>query len=151
MKMEIVVRRAMAADIETIAQNVVAQAYEGSQEQLEPATVLQGVTSLFNRPERGFYIVAEVDNNVVGSLLVVYEWSDWRNGDHWWIHSVYVQIPFRRQGTYSKMHAFVKDAAAASPEFRSLKLSTAKSNVAARSTYERLGMKESNSIIYCAT
>jgi len=149
--MEIIVRKATEIDIEAIAQNVVAMADEGSHEKLNPETVLRGVNSLVRRPEFGFYVVAEVEKQVLGSLLVVFEWSDWRNGLHWWIHSVYVLPAFRRQGVYSRMYAFVKAEAAASPEFRSHRLSTDKNNIPARRTYERLGMKEGNSVIYRAT
>ena len=149
--MEIIVRRAAEKDIEVIAMNVVDMAYESSQEKLAPETVLQGVTSLFKRPELGFYVVAEIDQKVVGSLVIVYEWSDWRNGLHWWIHSVYVQPSFRRKGIYSKMYTFIRNEALGSSEFRSLRLSTDKTNTIARDAYEHLGMKEGTSVTYYAT
>ena len=34
--------------------------------------------------------MAEADGAVVASALITYEWSDWRNGQVWWIQSVYV-------------------------------------------------------------
>ena len=34
------------------------------------------------------YWVATRQDQVIGQILVTYEWSDWRNGQMWWIQSV---------------------------------------------------------------
>jgi len=149
--MRLIVRRAKIEDADVIAKNVVAMALEGSQSKLDPAIVAQGVKSLFKKPDLGFYVVAEKEGQIVGSLIVVHEWSDWRNGVHWWIHSVYIAPAFRRQGVYKEMYAFVRSEAKKSPDARELKLSTARNNHVARSTYERLGMQEVDNVIYRAT
>ena len=38
--------------------------------------------------------------------------SDWRNGDFWWIQSVYVRPEFRRRGVYRRLYRHLKALAA---------------------------------------
>jgi GNAT superfamily N-acetyltransferase len=49
----------------------------------------------------------------VGCLLVTTEWSDWRNGDWWWLQSVYVVPGARRRGVFRALHAEVERRARA--------------------------------------
>ena len=142
------IRKAEKDDAEIIARNVVAMASDANGITLSPEIVLQGVNGLFEKPELGFYLVAESDGDIVGSLVVVYEWSDWRNGVHWWIHSVYVDPARRRKGIYRQMYEFLKEEARSDPRNVSLNLSVNKNNQTARMTYESLGMKESNQVVY---
>ena len=92
------VRNATRADIERIAEFQQAMALETEGRRLDSAVSTQGIIAIFDDPRKGFYIVAVArsdDDNadeVVGSLLITYEWSDWRNANHWWIQSVYVDV-----------------------------------------------------------
>ena len=146
--MEIIVRKAKLEDIDVLARNVVAMAYDARQVRLDPTIVHEGVKNLFSRPQLGHYLVAEVGGQVAGSLMLGYEWSDWRNGVYWWIESVYVHPDFRRQGVYRSMYQFLKSEAKRDKNVYGLNLSVYKHNAIARKSYEQLGMKESESIIY---
>lgn len=148
--MDILVRKAKLNDVEILAQNVVAMAYDARQVRLDPEVVYQGVRNLFARPELGYYLVAEINSEIVGSLMLGYEWSDWRNGVYWWIESVYVHPDFRRAGVYRTMYEFLKAQAQRDPSVHGLNLSVYKLNSVARQAYERLGMKEAESVIYSA-
>ncbi len=148
--MECIIRIATEDDINAIAQNVVTMAMEGSNKELSPDTVHKGVTSLFKKPELGFYIVAEIGNKNVGSLVVLNEWSDWNNGIRWWIHSVYVSKNHRQQGIYKKMYEFVKNKAQNSDAIIALNLSVNVNNRKAQAAYERVGMSKIDDIIYTA-
>ena len=53
--------------------------------------------------KKGFYLGSEAEVGVVGTLLVTYEWSDWRNGWFWWIQSVYIDGNWRREGIYTTL------------------------------------------------
>ena len=57
---------------------------------LDPAIITAGVAALLEDNNKGRYWVAEYNSRVVGQIMVTYEWSDWRNGNLWWIQSVYV-------------------------------------------------------------
>jgi GNAT superfamily N-acetyltransferase len=44
-------------------------------------------------------------------LLITFEWSDWRNGQIWWIQSVYVWPRARRQGVFRTLLATITEQA----------------------------------------
>ena len=64
---------------------------------LDQSIIFPGVRAVFDDPSRGQYFVAASGKQVVGCLMITHEWSDWRNGDIWWIQSVYVHADFRRK------------------------------------------------------
>ena len=87
---ETTVRNATLADADTLAAFNRNIAMETENLALIPAVILSGVKAVFENPARGFYVVAEARGKLVASLLVTREWSDWRDGELWWIQSVYV-------------------------------------------------------------
>lgn len=138
------VRRAVAADLEHIVAFNQAMAWETERRALSAATLLPGVEGLFYAPQYGFYLVAEATGRVVGSLMVTFEWSDWRNGLIWWIQSVYVTADWRRRGVYRALYEHVRELAAAQGSVRGFRLYVEKDNLTAQRTYTRLGMRESD-------
>jgi len=48
---------------------------------------------------------------VVGQLMITFEWSDWRNANMWWIQSVYVSPHARRRGHFKLLYAHVRNEA----------------------------------------
>ena len=144
------IRLAEKSDLDVIAENVMAMALENCGIELAAENVAQAVRTLFEKPELGFYVVAESDHEVVGSLLVTFEWSDWRNGVYWWLQSVYVRPGHRRKGIYRRLYGYIREKAASDPQIVGLSLYVYKENEVARRAYEWLGMRESNSLIYYA-
>ena len=65
-------------------------AWETEQKRLDSDILSKGVAALIADDNKGFYLVAEQSGQVVGSLMVTTEWSDWRNGVFWWVQSVYI-------------------------------------------------------------
>ena len=116
-------------------------------ELLEEGAV-QGVRRLFERPEMGFYVVAEKGSQIVASLMVTYEWSDWRDGVVWWVQSVYVLPEFRRQGIYRNLYEYVKGLALEEEDVRGIRLYVDKGNETAQRTYRSLGMEETDYRLY---
>lgn len=142
MKEKIIIRKAVAEDAETIIQFNINMAKETEEIDLPYEKISSGVKGLFSKPEYGFYIVAEVDNEIAASLMITYEWTDWRNGIFWWVQSVYVKKEFRRKGIYSKMYQWVKEQVQNEKEVFGFRLYVEKENKVAQKTYESLGMKE---------
>ena len=136
------IRTATLDDIETIASFNEAMARETEDKALDADTVRAGVEALMRDAARGFYLVAERGDTVVGSLMITTEWSDWRNGDFWWVQSVYVRPEARRQGIYTALYDRIKSMAAEKPSVCGVRLYVEKENAAARATYQALGMKE---------
>ena len=90
---DITVGKATSDDVDAIAQFNIAMANETEDLALDRSTVRAGVRGVLNANDSGFYLVARSGHQAIGSLLITYEWSDWRNGNLWWIQSVYV-VPF---------------------------------------------------------
>lgn len=114
---------------------------------LDHETVLNGVTGVFTDTSRGQYYVAEADGQVIASLLITYEWSDWRNCNVWWFQSVYVIPGYRRRGVFSRMYTFIRDLAD-ELDIAGLRLYVETKNVQARKTYEALGMNSEHYSFY---
>lgn len=74
---------------------------------LDRELLTRGVSRLFQDETKGFYLVAVNEETVVGSLMITYEWSDWRAMDFYWIQSVYVRPEWRRHGVFRKMYEYV--------------------------------------------
>jgi GNAT superfamily N-acetyltransferase len=140
MSTEIEVRIAEIRNIEIIAELNTAMAWETEQKQLNPMTIRRGIRAVMDDSDYGFYVVAESNGEVVGCLMITYEWSDWRNGRFWWIQSLYVRPPFRRRGVFKQLHDFVKAQALQHPEVCGLRLYVEQSNHVAQQAYRRIGM-----------
>jgi len=136
------IRRATVDDAETLARFNEAMAEETEDKPLDPDTVRAGVRAVFDTPEQAFYLVAERDGEVVGSLMITTEWSDWRNADFWWIQSVYVHPSARRTGIYTALHREVRRRAQEADDVCGLRLYVEQDNAAAQAAYEELGMAE---------
>ena len=136
----ITVREAGPADAATIAACNSALAQETENKTLDPAIVGPGVAGLLGDASKGRYWVAESGGEIVGQLMVTYEWSDWRNGTIWWIQSVYVHPDWRRQGIFRTLYRHVESLVEAEPTAVGLRLYVEKQNKRAQQTYRSLGM-----------
>src|SRR3954447_25045301 len=134
------IRSATPDDASIIADFNIRMAMETENLALDPSTIFPGVRAVFEDRSRGEYFVAEAGGNVVGCLLITHEWSDWRNGDIWWIQSVYVHADFRRRGVFSALYRHVRKVAAAAGAV-GLRLYMEEENATAQATYQRLGMR----------
>ena len=99
-------------------------------------------TDVINNSEIGYYVIAKNSNEIMGSLMITYEWSDWRNGMFWWIQSVYVEKEFRKQGVYKQMYLYIKEKAKNDNSCTGIRLYVEKENKVAQSVYKKLGMDE---------
>ena len=147
------VRTATLADIERIAAFQQAMALETEGKTLDATTLRQGVAGVFEAPEKGFYLVAVADTEggtapVVASLLITYEWSDWRNATFWWLQSVYVDAGWRRKGVYRAMYGHVLSLAGARGDVCGIRLYVERTNAVAQQTYDSLGMYKSHYDLY---
>src|SRR5689334_12624742 len=107
------VRPARHDDHAVLVEFNAAMALETEDKVLDPAQLDAGVAAVLAEPKRGFYLVADCDGAVAGCLMITFEWSDWRNGDWWWLQSVYIAPPYRRRGVFRALYAEVERLAAA--------------------------------------
>lgn len=123
-------------------------AHETEGKPLDRETLANGVHVILTDSSKGFYLVAEMEGEVVGCLMITKEWSDWRNGDFWWIQSVYVRQNFRRQGVFRTLYSEARKRAGESDKVCGLRLYVEKENLPAQSTYTGLGFKETDYKMY---
>ena len=142
------IRLATKTDAATLIEFNAAMALETEGKRLLPKVIGAGVRALLANPASGFYVLAEDDGRVVGSLLVTKEWSDWRNGDFWWIQSVYVRPEFRRRGVYKRLYGHVQALAARDARVCGFRLYVDRDNAAAQGTYGVLGMKATRYLVF---
>lgn len=139
--MSLKIRPGLLFDVDIIADYQVKMAFETENGlKLDPPTVQKGVSAVMDDPSKGKYWLAELDGDVVGCLLTVPEWSDWRNGTVLWIHSVYVKPEARKSGVYKALYSHLKQMVNESGEYRGLRLYVDKTNLNAQKVYESLGM-----------
>jgi GNAT superfamily N-acetyltransferase len=107
---------------------------------LDPATLERGIRRLLADDRKGRYLVAEHQGEIVGQLMHTYEWSDWRDGDIWWIQSVYVAEPYRRFGIYRRLHDHLREQARQNGQVVGIRLYVENDNHRAAEVYRQLGM-----------
>ncbi len=125
-----------------------AMALETEGKQLNPEILKMGVETVFHDERKGFYVVAEEADEIVGGLMITFEWSDWRNSWFWWIQSVYILPAFRGKRIYRLLYEFVKDKARAQGNVCGFRLYVETENINARKVYEKVGMDSSHYLMY---
>jgi GNAT superfamily N-acetyltransferase len=138
--MSVTFRKAERRDAPAIVEFQISMARETEDVTLDRATCTRGVEAIFEQPGLGTYYVAVDQDRVAGSLLITYEWSDWRNRMVWWIQSVYIHRDFRRQGIYAGLYEYVKGLAERDEGIGGIRLYVDKRNTLAQQVYTRLGM-----------
>ncbi|HZZ42474.1 MAG TPA: GNAT family N-acetyltransferase [Tepidisphaeraceae bacterium] len=137
---DVAVRLANMGDAEVIAGFNVEMAWETEEVRLDPVLGLAGVRAALGDVHKAIYFLAEVGGVVAGQVMVTHEWSDWRNGDIWWVQSVYVTPGFRRRGVFGRMYRHVV-AAAKEAGAVGVRLYVEKENAEAQRTYVSMGME----------
>jgi len=143
----ITIRKAIPEEAPSIIGFQQKMAWETEKITLAPEIVTKGVNAVFLDHSKGEYYVTETDGKIVASLLITYEWSDWRNRNVWWFQSVYVLPEFRRQGIFSKMYTFIRNKAE-EQGVAGLRLYVETGNIQAKKTYEALGMNSEHYSFY---
>lgn len=141
------IRAARLQDAPTIAQFNAQMARETEHRELNQALLLAGVEHAILHPDLSRYFLAEVDGQLVGQLMITFEWSDWRNANFWWIQSVYVRPDFRKRGIFRSLYGHVEHLARQCHAC-GLRLYVERENQAAQRVYQSLGMSDANYLVY---
>ena len=79
------IRPGAPQDLSTLVAFARAMAQETEGLELSVEQLEQGIAPTLEPDGPARQFVAERDSQVLGSLMVTYEWSDWRAGWIWWI------------------------------------------------------------------
>jgi GNAT superfamily N-acetyltransferase len=134
------IRKATILDISLIAEFQQKMALETEGIILDRNILNRGVTSVFDHPGKGFYLIAESEGESAGCMMLTPEWSDWRNGKFLWIQSLYVEPRFRQKGIFKAMYRHVQMIVAGSDEWMGLRLYVVRNNLKAMEAYSKVGM-----------
>lgn len=135
------IRKAEIKDIEIILDFQLKMAWTTENIKLDSKTLRKGIQAIFENPHKGQYYVIEIDNVVVGSTLITYEWSDWRNANFIWLQSVYIIPDKRNQKLFSKMYRYVQQLAKYDDSIAGIRLYVNQTNEHAKNVYKSLGME----------
>lgn len=142
------IRFATEEDVPELVEFNQAMALETEGKHLDAETLSNGVRAVFADEKKGFYVVAEDGEKIVGGLMVTCEWSDWRNAWFWWIQSVYILPEARGRSIYTHLYDFVKRKATEVGDVCGFRLYVEKKNIHAQRVYEKVGMKASDYQMY---
>jgi len=145
---DITIRLGVLDDLDILTNFAVAMACEIEKKNVDREQVKEATCSALADTAKALYFVAELGGEVVGSLMVTYEWSDWQNANYWWIQSVYVMPSTRRKGVYRAIYDHVFEEARRVSGVASVKLYVYEGNEIAQQTYEALGMSKTPYYIY---
>jgi ribosomal protein S18 acetylase RimI-like enzyme len=146
-QLDLEIRPATPDDWETIADFNLKLAEETEPHSLDAETVRAGVRALLADDRKGRYFLACQGARIVGQLMHTWEWSDWRNGDVWWLQSVYVDAEFRRQGVFRLLKQHLESLAEADPKVVGLRLYVERDNGHAQKTYNSLGFESAGYLV----
>ena len=138
--MDIKIRKATKNDIRVISQFQIKMAWETENINLDASVVDSGVKAVFDDSGKGVYWVAEENKDVIASMLMTPEWSDWRNKTVLWFQSVYVIPDYRKKGVFKLMYNELKSYVIDNDNYGGLRLYVDKTNKNAQQVYEKLGM-----------
>jgi L-amino acid N-acyltransferase YncA len=142
------IRKGKLSDLENIVELQLKMAQETEDLKLDRDVVTKGVRGVFEEPARGTYWVAEEKDKILGVLLAIPEWSDWRNGTVLWIHSLYIIPEARMSGIFKKLYLNLKQQVMQSPQLVGLRLYVDRQNESAKKVYDKLGMNKDHYELY---
>ena len=129
---------AEARDLDTLVGFIVEEAREAEGIQQDREVIQRGVRRGLEDPETARYWVIEDAGEIVGSVSVVREWSDWHAGHYWWIQSMFVRPAYRGRGLMAQLLDAVEAEARARGAVE-LRLYVHHGNASAIRAYERDG------------
>ena len=144
---DIFVREAEQSDVSTLIECNLSLADETESISLDKNILRLGIEKALELNDCR-YLVAELDNKIVGQTMLTSEWSDWRNGVIWWMQSVYVNPGYRKRGVFQSILKYIENLAEKTPEVKALRLYVMDDNQIARRAYQNLGIKNSSYLVY---
>jgi ribosomal protein S18 acetylase RimI-like enzyme len=138
------VKRAKLADLEKLVSFAILEAKEAEGIDLSPGNVRRGILAALENDTFGMYwVLARENDEVIGNVSVIREWSNWSGGYYWWIQSLFIQPEFRGVGLMQKLIDTVKEEAQKGGGL-DLRLYVHSTNTRAIKAYRKSGFLESD-------
>jgi ribosomal protein S18 acetylase RimI-like enzyme len=136
------IRTATPADLDVLVTFILAEAAEAEGAAKAPETVRTGISAGLNDAALARYWVLENETGeVIGSISVVREWSDWHAGFYWWIQSLFIAPEYRGQRLLPRLLDAVQAAARAENALE-VRLYVHRDNARAIQAYRKTGFND---------
>ena len=112
--------------------------------------LLPGVSAPIKDLSKGMYLVAtEVHKSeLIGCLMITYEWDPGNNAFTWWIQEVFVDSNWRRKGVFQALYKHTIKMAKDKGNVCTIKIHVNDDNLNAQKIYKRLGMTDTSNFMY---
>ena len=138
------VRNANITDLKSLVEFIVAEASEAEGVHKASDKILNGIKAGLEKPSIARYWILENQNqDPVGNVSVVKEWSDWNCAYYWWIQSMYLLPNHRGKGLMNELLQEVKQAARTENAIE-LRLYVHRNNMRAIKAYQKAGFCDSD-------
>jgi DNA-directed RNA polymerase len=138
----LMVRIATRDDASEIANFNVLFAKETVDKNLSLALTTEGVHQVFAKFNNGFYLIAQLENVIVGMTMVTREWSDWNNGAFYCIQSIFVRDKDHEKEIHNALFAKAKNLAKEHYDVCGVRLFVHKDDKETQKAYEELGLNK---------
>lgn len=144
---QMLIKKLDAINGETFIESMIAfqskLAFESEELTLDSKVLEQGIREVLSNSSLGvYYICVDSEHNLMGMLLTIKEWSDWRCKHVLWIHSVYIDKEKRMKGVFKALYHHIKQIVEQENDLAGIRLYVDKSNMEAIKVYEKLGMSD---------
>ena len=110
--MDYVIRRANLTDLRQLVEFTLREAKEAEGISKDNEIVRRGIrTALEDESVAVYWVVQSKNNETVGNISVVKEWSNWNAGYYWWIQSMYIKPEYRGRGLMKMLIQTVRESA----------------------------------------
>ena len=112
--------------------------------------LLPGVSAPIKDLSKGMYLVATEahKSELIGCLMITYEWDTGNNAFIWWIQDVFVDGNWRRKGVFQALYKHTIKMAKDKGNVCSIKLHVNHNNLNAQKTYKSMGMIDTPNFMY---
>jgi ribosomal protein S18 acetylase RimI-like enzyme len=138
------VRRANLADLEKLVSFAMLEAKEAEGIDLSLVNVRRGILAALENDALGrYWVLAKENDDIIGNISAIKEWSNFNGGYYWWIQSLFIQPEFRGLGLIQRLIDIVKEEAQKGGGL-DLRLYVHGTNTRAIKAYKKSGFSESD-------
>ena len=112
--------------------------------------LLPGVSAPIKDLSKGMNLVATEahKSELIGCLMITYEWDPGNNAFTWWIQEVFVDSNWRRKGVFQALYKHTIKMAKDKGNVCTIKIHVNDDNLNAQKIYKRLGMTDTSNFMY---
>lgn len=144
----LIIRIATRDDAKEIAKFNVLFAKETVNRNISLTMTTEGVHQVFAKFNNGFYLIAELEKQIVGLTMITREWSDWSNGAFYCIQSIFVTQHEHEKEIHDAIFNKAKALAKEHDGVCGIRLFVHRDDKETQKSYENLGLQKTKYRIF---